>query len=166
MLDPSLFTELKASGNLPSPKGSALRVMELCQREDMTLPELINALQVDQTMVGRILKLANSAVFGRIRPVAALTPDVLMSIGVHSVSQIVLAFSLVSDHRHGRCNAFDYENFWSRSLATAVAFQLIGTETRAGAAAELFTVGLLANVGLLAMASIHPDAYARLLEEA
>ena len=166
MLDPSLFTELKASGNLPSPKGSALRVMELCQREDMTLPELIHALQVDPTMVGRILKLANSAVFGRIRPVAALTPDVLMSIGVHSVSQIVLAFSLVSDHRHGRCSAFDYENFWSRSLATAVAFQLIGTETRAGAAAELFTVGLLANVGLLAMASIHPDAYARLLEEA
>jgi hypothetical protein len=67
MLDPAQFIELKASGNLPSPKGSALRVLELCQRDDVTLPEIIHVMQIDPATVGRILKLANSAAFGRAR---------------------------------------------------------------------------------------------------
>jgi diguanylate cyclase (GGDEF)-like protein len=163
MLDQSAFVELKASGNLPSPKGSALKVLDLCQRDSVTLPQLIQALQVDPAMVGRILKMANSASFGRPRPAVALTPDVLMSIGIQSVRQMVLAFSLVSGNRQGQCPGFDYEAFWSRSAATAVAMQLLGAATRAAPPAELFTVGLLANIGRLALAAIHPQAYGDLL---
>ncbi|MBI5107876.1 MAG: diguanylate cyclase [Rhodocyclales bacterium] len=165
MLDPAVFVELKASGNLPSPRGSALRVLELCQQDDLTLPQLIQALQVDPAMVGRLLKMANSAAFARPRPVVALTPDVLMSIGIQSVRRLVLAFSLVSGNRQGQCAAFDYEAFWSRSAATGVATQLLGAATRAAAPAELFTVGLLANVGRLALAAMHPAAYGSLLEQ-
>ena len=165
MLDPSVFVELKASGNLPSPRGSALRVLELCQQDDLTLPQLIQALQVDLAMVGRLLKMANSAAFARPRPVVALTPDVLMSIGIQSVKRLVLAFSLVSGNRQGQCAAFDYEAFWSVSAATGVAMQLLGAATRAAAPAELFTVGLLANIGRLALAAMHPVAYGTLLEQ-
>lgn len=166
MLDPAQFIELKASGNLPSPKGSALRVLELCQREDVTLPEIIHVMQIDPATVGRILKLANSAAFGRARAVVALTPDVLMSIGIQSVRQVVLAFSLVSGNRHGQCPGFDYELFWSRSAATGVATQLLGATTRAAPPAELFTVGLLANVGRLALAALHHERYSQLLSKA
>jgi two-component system cell cycle response regulator len=120
------------------------------------LPELIQAVQVDPAMVGRLLKMANSAAFGRPRPVVALTPEVLMSIGIQSVRQLVLAFSLVSGNRQGQCAEFDYEAFWSRSAATGVAMQLLGAATRAAPPPELFTVGLLANVGRLALSAIHP----------
>ncbi|MDP2821057.1 MAG: diguanylate cyclase [Sulfuritalea sp.] len=166
MLDPAQFTELKASGNLPSPKGSALKVMQLCQRDNISLTEIIHALLVDPAMVGRILKLANSAAFGRPRPAVALTPDVLMSIGIQSVRQVVLAFSLVSGNRHGQCPGFDYEIFWSRSAATGVATQLLGAATRAASPAELFTVGLLANVGRLALAALQPARYGELMAQA
>lgn len=165
MLDSAVFVELKASGNLPSPRGSALKVLELCQRDNLTLPELIQAVQVDPAMVGRLLKMANSAAFGRPRPVAALTPEVLMSIGIQSVRQLVLAFSLVSGNRQGQCADFDYEAFWSRSAATGVAMQLLGAATRAAPPPELFTVGLLANIGRLALAAIHPLAYGKLLQQ-
>ena len=166
MIDSAHFIELKASGNLPSPKGPALRVIELCQRESVTLPEIIQVLQVDPAMVGRILKLANSSAFGRPRPAVALTPDVLMSIGIQSVRQVVLAFSLVSGNRHGKCPGFDYEMFWSRSAATGVATQLLGAATRAAPPAELFTVGLLANVGRLALAALYPERYGEMLAQA
>ncbi len=166
MLDPNQFIELKASGNLPSPKGAALKVIELCQRDNVTLPEIIQVLQIDPAMVGRILKLANSAAFGRPRPAAALTPDVLMSIGIQSVRQVVLAFSLVSGNREGHCPDFDYELFWSRSAATGVAAQLLGAATRAAPPAELFTVGLLANIGRMALAALHAERYGALITEA
>ena len=166
MIDPGRFVELKASGNLPSPRGAALKVIELCQRENVTLPEIIQVLQLDPAMVGRVLKLANSAAFGRPRPVVALTPDVLMSIGIQAVRQVVLAFALVSDNRHGRCPGFDYEAFWSRSVATGVAAQLIGAATRAAPPTELFTVGLLVDIGRLGLAALYPDRYGDLLARA
>ena len=166
LLTPAQFVELKASGNLPSPKGSALKVMELCQRDSVTLPEIIQAVQVDPAMVGRLLKMANSAALGRPRPAVALTSDVLMAIGIQSVRQMVLAFSLVSGNLQGQCRGFDYEQFWSRSTATGVAMQLIGAATRAAPPAELFTVGLLANIGRLALAALHPKRYGELLTRA
>ena len=166
MLDPNQFIELKASGNLPSPKGSALKVIELCQHDNVTLPEIIQVLQIDPAMVGRILKLANSAAFGRPRPAVALTPDVLMSIGIQSVRQVVLAFSLVAGNREGHCPGFDYELFWSRSAANGVAAQLLGAATRAAPPAELFTVGLLANIGRMALAALHAERYGALIAEA
>jgi diguanylate cyclase (GGDEF)-like protein len=166
MLDPNQFIELKASGNLPSPKGAALKVIELCQRDNVTLPEIIQVLQIDPAMVGRILKLANSAAFGRPRPAVALSPDVLMSIGIQSVRQVVLAFSLVSGNRTGHCPGFDYELFWSRSAATGVAAQLLGAATRAAPPAELFTIGLLTNIGRMALAALHGEHYGALMVEA
>ena len=166
MLDPNQFIDLKASGNLPSPKGSALKVIELCQRDNVTLPEIIQVLQIDPAMVGRILKLANSAAFGRPRPAVALTPDVLMSIGIQSVRQVVLAFSLASGNRNGHCPGFDYELFWSRSAATGVASQLLGAATRSAPAAEMFTVGLLANIGRMALAALHAERYGELMVQA
>lgn len=53
-----------------------------------------------------------------------------MSVGIQSVRQVVLAFSLVSGNRHGQCPGFDYDVFWSRSAATGVATQLLGAESR------------------------------------
>jgi HD-like signal output (HDOD) protein len=166
MLDPSQFEEIKASGNLPSPKGPALKVMELCQRDNVSLPEITHVLQIDPAMVGRILKLANSAAFNRPRPAVALTPDVLISIGIQAVRQVVLAFSLVSGNREGPCPGFDYEVFWSRSAATGVATQLICASMRVAPPADLFTVGLLSNIGRLALAALYPVRYGELLARA
>jgi two-component system cell cycle response regulator len=166
MIDAAKFTEFKVSGNLPSPEGSALKVLELCQRDNVTLPEIIQVMRVDPVMVGRVLKLANSAAFGRPRPAVALTPDILMSVGIQSVRQVVLAFSLISGNRQGRCPGFNYEAFWSHSAATGVATQLLGAATRAAPPAELFTVGLLSNIGRLALAALYPVRYGELLAQA
>lgn len=165
MLNKEQFAELKTTGNLPSPHGAALRVMELCDRGDATLPEIVAMLNTDPVNVGRVLKLANSPVYGRTRPAAALSPDVLMTIGIRALRQLVLAFSLVGHHRHGHCREFDYAAFWSRSLARAVACQWLGAEARLAPAAEMFTCGLLARIGTLALASIHPEKYGALLKD-
>jgi diguanylate cyclase (GGDEF)-like protein len=163
MIDQQKFNELKSSGNLPSPKGSALKIIELCQRSSASLPEIIHAIQTDPALTGRVVKLANSPVFGRQRPVVSLAPDILMSIGTQSLRQVVLAFSLVSSNRSGSCQRFDYQLFWSKSIATGVAAQLLGAAIRVAPPVELFTCGLLAQVGKLALAAIQPQKYSDFL---
>lgn len=164
MLDQAKFEELKSTGVLPSPKGAALKVIELCQRSNVSLSEIIHVIQADPGLTGRLLKMANAPVFARTRPVVSFTPDVLMSIGTQSLRQAVLAFSLVSANRTGKCRNFDYENFWSRSIAMGVAAQHIGASVRVAPPVELFTCGLLAQIGRLALSSIHPERYGELLE--
>ena len=166
MLDIKRFMDIKASGNLPSPQGVALKVMQLCQQEDVSLPELVKVLQSDPAMTVRLLKLANSPVYSRRRPAASLTADVLISIGIESIKQVVLTFSLISNYRNGSCTAFNYNQFWLRSIAMGIATQQLGAMSRIAPPSELFTLGLLADVGRLAMAQLYPSEYNHLIREA
>lgn len=159
------FAELKASGNLPSPKGVALTVMELCQRENVSLTEVAHIIRGDPALAGRIIKIANAVNPNKRRPIASVSPETLIIIGTNTVQQIVLGFSLVNAKRHQVCKEFNYQEFWSRSIATACATQAIGETTRLAPAAEMFTCGLLSNVGRIALAAVRPEAYSEILKQ-
>lgn len=165
MSDKLDFAELKASGVLPSPKGVALTIMKLCQRENVSLPELAHTIQADPVLAGRIIKIANVANPNKSRPIAAVTTDTLILIGIHAVRQVVLSFSLISNNQKGSCKGFDYQSYWSRSVAVASAAQAIGASIRIAPPAELFTCGLLSDVGRLGISAARPEAYTELLEK-
>lgn len=165
MLDPLRFAELRANSRLPSPSHAALELIDLLRRDDVSLGEICRTLQMDPAMVGRVLKFANSAVFARPRPAMALTPDVLMTLGLPIVRQLALVFSLIDNQRGGSCKVFDYGGFWSRSLAMAAAAQLVGSASRVAPAAEMFTLGLTCDIGRLALAAIEPERYAGVLQK-
>jgi diguanylate cyclase (GGDEF)-like protein len=156
------FEDLKASGRLPSPKGVALAVMRLAQDEATTHAEMARIIKADPALSGRIIKAANTIQFGSRRPVASI-PDALVVLGMSTVRQLTLGFSLVSEHRSGKCRGFDYEVFWAQSLACALALQAIVGCVRVAVSEESFILGLLSRIGCLALATIYPDAYGRLL---
>lgn len=158
------FAELKAAGELPSPKGVALSILELCQKEDTSVEELARVAQADPALTGRVLKLANSPLVGLSRPVASIK-DAIIVLGVQVFRQITVGLSVLSSTHAGPCRAFDYPAFWSRSLATGVAAQSLCARENSGfSPAEVFTCGLLSSIGTLALATIHPCAYAEILE--
>jgi diguanylate cyclase (GGDEF)-like protein len=159
----SRFDELKASGLLPSPKGVALAVMRLAQDDTATNAEMARTIKADPALSGRIVKAANTVQFGGRRPVAAV-PDAIVVLGLATVRQLALGFSLVSDYRSGRCDGFDYEGFWSRSLVTALSLQGIITRVRVAVPEECFLLGLLSRVGCLALATVYPEEYGELLK--
>jgi diguanylate cyclase (GGDEF)-like protein len=161
--DQSRFEELKASGLLPSPKGVALAVMRLAQNESTTNAEMARTIKADPALSGRIVKAANTVQFGGRRPVAAI-PEAIVVLGLATVRQLALGFSLVSDFRSGKCDGFDYEAFWSRSLVTALALQGVVTRVRVAVPEECFLLGLLSRIGCLALASVYPEEYGKLLK--
>ncbi|MCK6447696.1 MAG: diguanylate cyclase [Planctomycetes bacterium] len=153
------------TGNLPSPTGVGLAILELTSREDYSLGDLARTLQTDPALTGRILHLANSSDKAGAQP-AKTVHEAAMRLGVRTVRSVALGFSLVSGNRAGACAAFDYDDYWSRSLATAVAAQVLAEQCGGLVPAEAFTCGLLADIGRLALASIHPEPYARVIAEA
>lgn len=155
------FKELKATGQLPSPKGVALAILNLIQRDDVKVQDISHVVQTDPALTGRLIKYANSVHFSSRRPIASLSEAVVL-IGLPMVRQLVLGFSVLSNFRNGKCSAFNYQQFWSSSLATGIAFQALSARASTSGE-ETFTCGLLSQIGSLALATLYPDQYAEIL---
>jgi diguanylate cyclase (GGDEF)-like protein len=151
-----ILEDLRTSGRLPSPGGVALKLMELTRRDDVSSAELARTLAMDPALAGRVLRVANSAASGR---AAVSIGDAVVRVGFDGVRRLAMGFSLVERNGSGACQEFDYKGYWSRSLAAAVAAERFARETRAAAGDEAFTLGLLHDVGSLALATVHPREY-------
>lgn len=156
------FEHLKASGDLPSPKGVALAIIRLIQDEDSAIGDLARVIKTDPAFVGRLIKAANGLA-GYNRRAIASVQEALLVLGLPAVRTLALGFSLLSNYREGGCKAFDYDRFWTGCLVQGLAMQAITLRTRVAAAEEVFCLGLLARVGELALATLHPVEYDKVL---
>jgi two-component system cell cycle response regulator len=158
------FEELKAKDHLPSPKGMALKIIQLTLKEDVTTHEIAHAIKTDPALSGRLIKMANVLMSYQTRPIVSIT-DAVMSLGLSIVRNMVLSLSLVEGGRDGACRKFDYQNFWSQSLLTAIAAKNFVEGRRMGASEEMFILGLLGQVGSLGLATAYPQEYSLILEK-
>jgi diguanylate cyclase (GGDEF)-like protein len=158
------YEALKANGNLPSPKGVALQVIQLTQKTDVTNQEIAHAIKADPVLSGRVIKIANAMLVYHTRPLASVV-DAVTVLGLNALRQMVLGLSLVDGNLDGACQKFDYQNFWRHSLLTAIAAQNLVAHSNIGAREEIFTLGLLGQVGCLALASSYPQEYSAIIEQ-
>ena len=164
LFDLKRYEQLKATGDLPSPKGAALAVIRLTQRETLSIPELAQVVRTDPAFVGRLIKTANSVQANSRRPIVSIQ-DALNVLGVAAVRTLALGFSLLSGYRSGKCKKFDYQRYWSHSLVCAVAMQALALRVRMCTPDEAFSIGLLARIGELALATTFPDDFSRIIGE-
>ncbi len=158
MSESKWFEESKALRQLPSPTGVVLKVLRLTDDERSSVAELAAALQIDPALSGRVLKYANSAYVGAARPIVALR-DAVAQLGSRCIRRLALGFSLVSQYGRGACQRFNYTEYWSRTLATALAAEKLSKATRHGKSDEIFVCGLLSEVGQLTLATVHPRLF-------
>ena len=155
------FEELKLHGEMPSPSGVGMRVLEITRQDGFSTSELADTIRADAALTGRILKLANSAGRAAAEPVTTVS-EAIMRLGASSVRDLALAFSLVQGTRSGDTRGFDYDLYWGQSLARAVCCQEVSRLLGAGKPEETYICGLLSDIGQLALASVHRQVYARL----
>ena len=160
---PKKFDELRLTGSLPSPSQIGLRILEITRDEEYLPETLTRAIMADPALSGRIMKLANAIDREGVGDVVSV-PQAAMRLGAATVRMVALGFTLVSDNSSGECEAFDCDLHWSQSLATAVAAHTIAAEKRICDSSEAFTCALLCDVGKLALASVHPEMYSKVLE--
>ena len=151
---------LKINGQLPSPKGVALAILEICQRDDATTADIARVVQTDPALSGRLIRQANW-LGQRGRSIASVT-EAIHHMGLVAVRNLALGFSLVDQNLHGQCEGFDYQRFWSHSLLMGLAMKRFGELGHGGAPDELFSCGLMARIGILGLATAYPIAYAAL----
>lgn len=158
------FEDFKAHGKLPSPRGIALQIIQLSTKEDTTTLQIARLINNDPALAGHIIKAANLLIRREGRPIASIMDGVTI-LGIKSVRQLALILSLAVDFRSGACAGFDYPKFWAHSVCSGIAAQEIVARMRVGVADEAFLLGLLAQIGRLALATIYTQDYSQILEQ-
>lgn len=161
----SVLTRLKISNRLPTPKGVALEVINLTQRENVSNQEIARLIGSDPALSARVIKAANVLLANPSRPIVSLA-DAVTVLGARALRQLVLGIALIVDYRHGPCEQFDYPYFWAHSLLTGIAARHLAQRARLAAAEEIFVLGLLGHIGQLALATVYPEEYGALLAQA
>ena len=152
------LARLPGGAILPSPAWQRHWLATLCQQQ-VPLDELAEQLGCDPAMTGKVIGLANAGVPPGERRHAAVSAAMLAAIGLPALRQACATLAPPAP----TCAHFDAQRYWSHSLAMACAARVAGDALQLAPADELYSCGLLANCGQLALATVHPQEYGELL---
>ncbi len=156
--------EIAACPNLPSLPTVAVQVLELTRDADVKLTAIAASVQNDPALAAKILKTVNSSYYGLSKPCPTIS-RALAYLGLSTVKSLVLGFALV-DMSKGSGEGLDLMDFWRRSLYSAAAAKRIATIHGECDAEEGFIAALMQDMGMLAIQTVAPNDYGRVIAEA
>lgn len=159
------FEELRYCGTLPSSSGVGLAILRVTQHDDTPASEIASVLRCDPALTGRILRLANIARPAG-SPVIGSIDRAVQELGPSGLRGAALSFSLLPAGRAGACGHFDHDAYWSHAIACAAAAEAVARENGDVDPGDAYTCALLARIGMLALATVHAEAFERILSDA
>lgn len=143
-------------------------VRELSSAGDLSevdLGWLSGKISLDQAISVRLLRLANSSFYGLPSRVASVEQAVPV-LGIRNVQAMLITCALLDTFATAPPVAgFDYSGFWRHSMATAVCARTLARRHGCDQAV-CFTIGMLHDIGKLAMCIAIPDRYAQVIAQA
>jgi len=137
---------------LPSPPEIVARLTELLADPEYNSSELVSVVSMDPAIATEVLNLANSAFYTRSHQRVTSIQKAIETIGDRPLTQLLVARSAQALRSRG-LNGYILNNvsLWRRSLTAAVTAGWLARKTKDTPWSHAYTVGLLMDIGLLAM---------------
>jgi len=153
---------IKHLGDLPPLPQVATRVLQISGDSETSSEQLHDLIRMDQALSAQVLKIANSAMFGRVREVGTLT-QAIMTLGFSTARSVVLASS-VKHLFHRGAAGLQERLLWEHALVTALTGSAISRAMRFPIAEEVFLAGLMHDIGRSVLVLKFPEVYGPLLQ--
>jgi diguanylate cyclase (GGDEF)-like protein len=160
----SMHPRLQRGNRLPSLPTVAVEILRLFNTPDASIQELTETVQTDPALAIRILKAANSPRYGARGEITDLRMGIAR-LGRNNLTPLVLSFSLASTSLKTTDAAEHYKQIWLRCFVQATAAEIIAATHGPTAAAECFTINLLAGIGRLAMLKADAELYSQCIDQ-
>jgi len=140
------------------------KIIRLLEEEGTTVRDLEKVIRLDQVISMRILKIINSAMYG-FNNITSISHAISL-LGFNKVQNVVLSASL--------SNVFNVEysiatlkvpEFWLHSIGTAYICRMLSEQTGRADPEEMFTLGLLHDIGKVAYMKEAPDFFEALIQQ-
>lgn len=163
MLDPEFFSiDLLVKTKLPPLPASIVRISAMLSDFNTSQSMLADAISIDPILSTRLLRLANSAIYGLHGTVTSVAGAV-STVGYAAISEILM-MSGVSDAFGRRVlGSPTGKEIWQHSLATAMVASEICRRAGFSGADDAFSCGLLHDIGKLIFLRADAPAYTCIL---
>lgn len=147
--------------DLPALPAAVQDIILTLGREDIGATEVADHLSHDPALSAKTLRLANSSFYGMSRQVGSI-PDAITILGLRTVRTMVLAAGMTERFQVASEAGFDLRAFWRHAVGAALVGQGLARELHMDTDIG-FTVGLLHDIGRVALACMFPEEYAHVL---
>lgn len=157
---------LRKLGELPPFSPVLQRVLASLANDDLSYHELGKQIEQDTVLAGNVLRIVNSAAYGRRGTVTAI-PHAISILGLNKLRNLILSFSISKMWSTTKpAPGWSHERFNLHSLATALVADGIAQHADVEFAEGAFVAGLLHDFGKLLVAVALPADYIEIVEMA
>jgi len=151
---------------LPSPPQTLIRLMAMCQSEDVGMAELSDLIASDPGLAAKVLSVAYSAAYHRANTKTLTLLQATSTLGMSLIKVLVISESVFQTfHAFRQAGGIDLRFFWNHSLKVAVLARALADRRGSANSEEAYLAGLLHDVGRLALLAAIPERYSELFDQ-
>ncbi len=146
---------------LPTVYQNIIRVMS---DKKSTIDDIADVISKDQAAALKVLKVANSPIFGINRTIKTIH-DAIMFLGFVEIRNIVVALSIINlIEKNQKFKTFKPRDFWKHSLAVGIASRMLAKHFDKSSLDKVFLAGILHDVGKLVLLTFFEEEYIKTLD--
>ena len=153
------LNRLEKIHELPTLSIVALQLGRMLQDINTSAKDVTAIIERDPSIVVKMLKLVNSAFFGFSKKVSSVQ-HALMLLGFNTVRNIILSIEVIDALKlRQKIIGFDIAAFWRHAIGVAVIGRHLDQMTGGRHQEEVFTAGIIHDIGKILMASHFSDQF-------
>jgi putative nucleotidyltransferase with HDIG domain len=155
---------LESVRSLPPLPASASRLLELAGDPSADLKEVARVIELDQTLTARVLRAANSALYGVPRRVQTVQQATVL-LGRDAVVNLALSVSVMAAQSRSKSDEWPFapSDFWRHSFGVATLARHLAKRIPGVSADEAFVAGLMHDIGKLVLLEHFGEVYAQVV---
>lgn len=160
---PTLQQLVAATSSVCSPPLIYLRLSKIIEDPRSSVKDIVRIISEDQGLTARILKLANSPLYG-LQEVESISRAVTM-IGTRELHDLALAVSTMDSFPGIPKELLDMTKYWQHSIACGVIARNLAIYLRKLSTEQYFVAGMLHDLGQLVICALAPETVKKILED-
>ena len=153
---------------MPSLPTSVTKIMEISNNKDASPADLNQVISLDPVLMGKVMKLINSAYYGLSQEITSLVRAIIM-LGINTVKNLALSTAVLANLGKGSSEkGLNMDGFWRHSLCVGVTAKLIARKLKVDPKRleEYFMAGLLHDIGKIPLNNRLADPYVQSMQNA
>ncbi len=153
---------------MPSLPTSVTKILEISNDKDASPADLNQVISLDPVLMGKVMKLINSAYYGLSQEITSLVRAIIM-LGINTVKNLALSTAVLANLGKGSSEkGLNMDGFWRHSLCVGVTAKLIARKLKVDPKRleEYFMAGLLHDIGKIPLNNRLADPYVQSMQKA
>lgn len=161
MFESRILNKLQTIQNILAMPTVASQVLVALDDPTLSAAKIANLIEQDQSLVARLLRVANSPFYGFTRKISTVELAVVV-LGTNAIKEILYGLSIKRIFKKVKSSGFDIDSFWTYSLFCGAAARVIARKLNYKLAGEAFVAGLMHDLGILIIAQYFGTDYAKI----